>query len=150
MLTRLWGPPRPEQLVQQGGYLCTHHVRPECWPAAIGLHFGSAPPCGARADELSDLRDRLEAQEQKIRVLERKLELNDEAAKAAVPTTPIVRASPQQGFRIQSADGANVARLRGYCISTAAISPTTSRRHRGYVDSASRATDLRRHVQQYL
>jgi phosphate-selective porin OprO/OprP len=62
---------------------------------------------------LSDLRERIEAQEQKIRVLERKLELNDEAAKAAIPTTPIVRADPQRGFRIQSADGANVARLRG-------------------------------------
>lgn len=79
---------------------------------SVGLTLAFAA-VGARADELSDLRDRLEAQEQKIRVLERKLELNDEAAKAAVPTTPIVRASPQQGFRIQSADGANVARLRG-------------------------------------
>jgi phosphate-selective porin OprO/OprP len=67
----------------------------------------------ANADELSDLRERLDAQEQKIRVLERKLELQDEAAKAAVPTTPVVRASPQQGFRIQSADAANVVRLRG-------------------------------------
>src|SRR5688572_27805595 len=67
----------------------------------------------AAADDLSDLRERLEAQEQKIRVLERKLELQDEAAKAAVPTTPVVRASPQQGFRIQSADAANVVRLRG-------------------------------------
>ena len=67
----------------------------------------------ARGDELSDLRDRLEAQEQKIRVLERKLELQDEATKAAVPSTPVVRASPQQGFRIQSADAANVLRVRG-------------------------------------
>jgi len=67
----------------------------------------------AAADDLSDLRERLEAQEQKIRVLERKLELQDEAAKAAVPNTPIVRASPQQGFRIQSADAANQIRLRG-------------------------------------
>src|SRR5688572_14646740 len=67
----------------------------------------------AAADDLSDLRERLEAQEQKIRVLERKLELQDEATKAAVPTTPVVRASPQQGFRIQSADAANVLRLRG-------------------------------------
>jgi phosphate-selective porin OprO and OprP len=68
---------------------------------------------GAHADELSDLKERLETQEQKLRVLERKLELTDEAAKAATTTTPIVRADPQRGFRIQSADGANVARLRG-------------------------------------
>jgi phosphate-selective porin OprO/OprP len=67
----------------------------------------------ASADDVSELRERLEAQEQKIRVLERKLELQDEATKAAVPNTPVVRASPQQGFRIQSADGANVVRLRG-------------------------------------
>jgi phosphate-selective porin OprO and OprP len=67
----------------------------------------------ARADDLSELRERLEAQEQKIRVLERKLELQDEATQAAVPNTPVVRASPQQGFRIQSADGTNVVRLRG-------------------------------------
>src|SRR5918994_6384707 len=73
------------------------------------LFFAAA----AAADDLSELRERLEAQEQKIRVLERKLELQDEATKAAVPTTPVVRASPQQGFRIQSADSANVVRLRG-------------------------------------
>jgi phosphate-selective porin OprO/OprP len=78
----------------------------------IGLALALAA-AGVQADELSDLRQRLDEQEQKIRVLERKLELNDEAAKAAVPNTPVVRASPQQGFRIQSADGANVARLRG-------------------------------------
>jgi phosphate-selective porin OprO and OprP len=67
----------------------------------------------AAADDVSDLRERLEAQEQKIRVLERKLELQDEATKTATSSTPVVRASPQQGFRIQSADGANVVRLRG-------------------------------------
>ena len=67
----------------------------------------------AAADDLSDLRERLEAQEQKIRVLERKLELQDEATKTAVSSTPVVRASPQQGFRIQSADAQNVVRLRG-------------------------------------
>jgi phosphate-selective porin OprO and OprP len=67
----------------------------------------------AAADDLSDLRGRLEAQEQKIRVLERKLELQDEATKTATSSTPVVRASPQQGFRIQSADSQNVLRLRG-------------------------------------
>ncbi len=80
--------------------------------AAVSLTLLFAAGATA-ADDLSELRERLEAQEQKIRVLERKLELQDEAAKAAVPTTPVVRASPQQGFRIQSADAANVLRLRG-------------------------------------
>jgi phosphate-selective porin OprO/OprP len=79
---------------------------------SIAVVLGLAA-AGTQADELSELRERLDAQEQKIRILERKLELQEEAAKAAAPTTPIVRASPQQGFRIQSADGANVARLRG-------------------------------------
>jgi phosphate-selective porin OprO and OprP len=85
-------------------------TRPIAAAVASILALGSID---AGADELSDLRERIEAQEQKIRVLERKLELNDEATKAAIPTTPIVRADPQRGFRIQSADGANVARLRG-------------------------------------
>jgi phosphate-selective porin OprO/OprP len=67
----------------------------------------------AAADDLSDLRERLEAQEQKIKVLERKLELQDEAAKTAAASAPVIRASPQQGFRIQSADSKNVVRLRG-------------------------------------
>jgi phosphate-selective porin OprO/OprP len=67
----------------------------------------------ASADELSQLRERLEAQEQKIRVLERKLELSEEAAQATASSAPVVRANPKQGFRLQSADGANVARLRG-------------------------------------
>jgi phosphate-selective porin OprO and OprP len=65
-----------------------------------------------RADELSDLRERLDAQEQKIKVLERKLELNDEAAKTAVAATPVVKAGPK-GFNIASADNANQIRLRG-------------------------------------
>lgn len=67
----------------------------------------------AAADEIADLEERLDAQEQQIKVLERKLELNEEAARAAAPNTPIVRADPQRGFRLQSADGKHVARLRG-------------------------------------
>lgn len=97
---------------------------------------------GARADELSDLRNRLDAQErlieelqqrldrgegatgsispsarlesqqQQIKVLERKLELNDDAAKAAAASTPVVKAGPK-GFSFGSPDGANVVKLRG-------------------------------------
>lgn len=96
----------------------------------------------AHGDELSDLRQRIDAQEQQIKaleqkleqrdvaagaatdagqlesqqqqikVLERKLELNDEAAKAAATSTPVVKAGPK-GFSFQSADGANVVKLRG-------------------------------------
>lgn len=85
-----------------------HRSVTACVGLALSLAAAATP-----ADELAELRERLDAQEQKIRILERKLELNEEAAKAAIPNTPVVRASPQQGFRIQSADGANVARLRG-------------------------------------
>jgi phosphate-selective porin OprO/OprP len=67
---------------------------------------------GASADEVSDLRDRLDAQDQKIKVLERKLELQDEAAQAAAPSTPAVKASPR-GFSFGSPDNANVVKLRG-------------------------------------
>jgi phosphate-selective porin OprO and OprP len=66
----------------------------------------------SRADDLSDLRERLDAQEQQIRILERKLELNEEAEQAAASATGVVRASPR-GFSLQSADGANSVRLRG-------------------------------------
>jgi phosphate-selective porin OprO and OprP len=66
----------------------------------------------ASADEVSDLRDRLDAQDQKIKVLERKLELQDEAAQAAAPSTPVVKAGPK-GFSFGSPDNANVVKLRG-------------------------------------
>ena len=64
------------------------------------------------ADDLADLRERLDAQDQKIKVLERKLELSEEAAQAAAASTGVVRASPR-GISVQSADASNVVRLRG-------------------------------------
>ena len=64
------------------------------------------------ADDLDDLRQRLDEQQQQIKILERKLELNDEAAKAAASSAGVVRASPR-GISVQSADGANFVRLRG-------------------------------------
>ncbi len=96
---------------------------------------------GVHADELSDLRQRLDAQErqlkelqqrleqrdaagstansaqlesqqQQIKVLERRLELNDEAAQTAAASNAVVKAGPK-GFSFQSADGANVVKLRG-------------------------------------
>lgn len=79
---------------------------------AVSMTTLFAATC-ANADELADLKDRLDAQAQQIKVLERKLELNEEAAAAAAPNTPVVRADAQRGFRLQSADGKNVARFRG-------------------------------------
>jgi hypothetical protein len=54
----------------------------------LALATASAYAGDARADELSELRDRMAAQEQKILVLERKLELNDEATQAAASSPP--------------------------------------------------------------
>lgn len=62
--------------------------------------------------EVEDLRRRLEAQEQKTAILERKLEIQDETAQAALPTTPVIKAGPK-GFSIASQDAANVIRFRG-------------------------------------
>ncbi|AOS43060.1 Porin O precursor [Lacunisphaera limnophila] len=64
-----------------------------------------------RADELSDLRQALQALEQKILVLERKQELKDEAA-AAAPKPAVVTAADGR-IEIASANGQNSLRLRG-------------------------------------
>lgn len=85
-------------------------VRSLALACAAILSSGAA---AAADEEAAALRERLDAQEQKIKVLERKLELSDEATKTAVSAAPVVRASPQQGFRLQSVEGANVVRLRG-------------------------------------
>lgn len=109
--------------------------------ASVAALLGLAAT-GVHADELSDLRKRLDAQEQQIKdlerrleqrdgaaagaaaspqlesqqqqikVLERKLELNDEAVKAAAASAPVVKAGPK-GFSLQSADGSSIVKLRG-------------------------------------
>ncbi|MDP9199182.1 MAG: hypothetical protein M3O07_08215, partial [Pseudomonadota bacterium] len=61
---------------------------------------------------VEDLQRRLEEQEQKIRVLERRLELQVESAVAAKEATPIVSASAK-GFSLRSADSSNQLKLRG-------------------------------------
>ncbi len=73
-----------------------------------------AMPLAAQAQEVSneELLKRLEEQEQKVLVLERKLEIQDEAAESAKSSTATVSAGPQ-GFVLRSADGKNQLRLRG-------------------------------------
>ena len=61
---------------------------------------------------IAELMQRLDEQEQKIRVLERKLEIQEEAARSAAASTPVVKAG-SKGFSIQSADGQNQVKLRG-------------------------------------
>ena len=65
-----------------------------------------------RADELSELRDAVNALQQKIAVLERKQEIKDEAAAAAAPTTAKVTVN-DKGYTLASADAANSLRIRG-------------------------------------
>ncbi|MES1146912.1 MAG: porin [Solimonas sp.] len=71
-------------------------------------------PLGAHAQAAADdsVSQQLADQEQRIRVLERKLELSNETATAAAASNATVKASTS-GFSIQSADGKNVLRLRG-------------------------------------
>jgi phosphate-selective porin OprO and OprP len=73
-----------------------------------------ALPLGAQAQEVSneELLRRLEEQEQKILVLERKLEIQDESVVTAQESTPVVSAGPK-GYSLRSADGKNQLRLRG-------------------------------------
>jgi phosphate-selective porin OprO/OprP len=73
-----------------------------------------ALPLAAQAQEVSnaELLQRIEEQEQKILVLERKLEINDEAATSAKESTATVSAGPK-GFTLRSADGKNQLKLRG-------------------------------------
>jgi phosphate-selective porin OprO and OprP len=59
-----------------------------------------------------ELLQRLDAQEQAIKVIERRLELKEEADSTAVKSAGQVKAS-ERGFTVQSADGKNQVKLRG-------------------------------------
>ena len=83
------------------------------WRAAALAAASLLPLSSARAQPtLEELLRRLEEQEQKILVLERKLEIKEEADKAAANSSAVVKAS-ERGFSLQSADGQNQMRLRG-------------------------------------
>ena len=59
-----------------------------------------------------ELLQKIEELSQKVLVLERKLEVQDEAARAAAASAPVVKAG-SKGFSLQSADGKNQVKLRG-------------------------------------
>jgi phosphate-selective porin OprO and OprP len=65
-----------------------------------------------KAEELSQLREQLQALEQKILVLERKQELKDETATAATKGAPKITVSDGR-VSLASGDGSNSLRLRG-------------------------------------
>jgi phosphate-selective porin OprO and OprP len=83
--------------------------------ALVSLATTLAPVAAAIAQAPADpptIEQRLAEQEQRIKVLERKLELANEATKTAAATTPVVKATPS-GFSLNAADGGNVIKLRG-------------------------------------
>lgn len=73
-----------------------------------------ALPFAAQAQQASndELLKRIEEQDQKILVLERKLEIGDEADASAKTSNAVVSAGPK-GFSLKSADGKNQIKLRG-------------------------------------
>src|SRR5690242_11845829 len=80
--------------------------------ALIPLSAALAQDATPAAPDAAALLQRLEEAEQRIKVLERKLELQDEATTTATASTPVVRAQPNR-WAIQTADGASFVRLRG-------------------------------------
>ena len=73
-----------------------------------------APLAMAQAQQptMEELLQRLEQQEQAIKVLERRLEIKEETDATAAKSAGQVKAS-ERGFTVQSADGANNLKLRG-------------------------------------
>ncbi len=84
----------------------------------------------AATEDIVALRAQIAALDQKLKVLERNLELKDEAAVAEAKKQPKITASEGR-FEIASADGANSLRLRGLVQGDA----------RFYFDDANAATD---------
>ena len=83
------------------------------WRTAALAAASLLPLTAARAQPtLEDLMQRIEEQEQKILVLERKLEIKEESDKSVASTAAVAKAS-DRGFSIQSADGASQVKSRG-------------------------------------
>lgn len=83
------------------------------WRAAAVAAASLLPLTPARTQPtLEQLIQRIEEQEQKILILERKLELKDEAERSAASSAATVRADAR-GFSLRSADSQNQLRLRG-------------------------------------
>jgi phosphate-selective porin OprO and OprP len=73
---------------------------------ALPLATANADPATA------ELLQRIDELSQKVLVLERKLELQDETTRAAATSTPVVKAGPK-GFSLQSPDSQNNVKFRG-------------------------------------
>jgi len=83
------------------------------WRVATVAAAALLPLSAAQSEPtIAELLERIERQEQKIAVLERKLEIKEEADQAAASSAATVRADAR-GFALRSADGKNQLRLRG-------------------------------------
>lgn len=80
--------------------------------AAVGALASFRPLVAAESADLQALRAQVNALEQQIRALSRQIEIKEEAAVAAAPTTPKITAN-DKGFTLASADAENSIRLRG-------------------------------------
>jgi len=90
------------------------HIRAAVASTALfaGVSLAPAQSPGPASDEVRALREQIAALDQKLRILERKQELKDETATAAVATTPVIAAGAG-GFSIASADKKYQLRIRG-------------------------------------
>jgi phosphate-selective porin OprO/OprP len=83
------------------------------WWTVAAAAAALAPFAAADADvTVEELQQRLDEQEQKIRVLERRLERQDKSAAAVKETAPVVSAGTR-GFSLRSADSDYQLKLRG-------------------------------------
>ena len=83
------------------------------WTAAAIAAAALAPVTASHAEPSTDeLLQRIDDLSQKVLVLERKLEIQDEATQTAAKSTPVVKASPK-GYSIESPDKQNVVKIRG-------------------------------------
>jgi len=79
-------------------------------PLVLGLSF-SGQALANDSDELEKLRALVQELDQKVKILDRKGELAEEAAAEKKKVTPIVKAS-QDGFGLESADGQNKIKFK--------------------------------------
>ena len=77
--------------------------------AALTVSLAAAP---ADSADLQALREQVRALEQQLKILARQVELKEEAATAAAPTTPKITVN-DKGVTLASADAANSIKLRG-------------------------------------
>jgi phosphate-selective porin OprO/OprP len=89
-----------------------HGARGGALGMAVLVALGAAPS-GARAETDPQVLERVQALEQELAILKRQIEVKDEAAAAALPTTPIAGAGPD-GFFLKSRDNFYQIRFRGY------------------------------------